>query len=238
MLGWREKSTSPLVDLHSHLIPGIDDGVHTLEDSIDILSKFKDLGYRKIITTPHIHPNYPNQPKDIKDGFLAVQKKMAELNIQLELEVGAEYFVDEDFMNMIKRDQEVLYFGDKYVLVESSFLNKPMLFESCMFELLSKGYTPILAHPERYRFLEGSLDWFHELKSMGVLLQVTIGSFVDFYGSTPKKIANELLKLKMIDFIGSDLHHYRHMSFLEEGLRQKKIRALIQSSLLKNNQLL
>lgn len=240
MLGWLKKSAHQdlKVDIHSHLIPGIDDGVKKLENSIDIIRRLKSLGYQKAVTTPHIHPSFPNTPDKIKGGLAQVQEEIERENLSFSLEAAAEYFVDDSFMSTVENGREILSFGDKYVLVESSFLNKPMFFEACLFELMSKGYKPILAHPERYKFLEGKIDWLLELKQMGVLFQVTVSSFVGYYGTTPRKIAKELFRKDMIDFLGSDLHRLDQVDYLEKGLKEKEVDKLCKSSFLRNEQLL
>ncbi len=231
--GRRELAT-PVVDIHSHLIPGIDDGVRTLEQSIEVIRKFVEIGYAKAITTPHIHPNYPNSKDSILNGLESLQNRLHEENIDFEIEAAAEYFVDEVFMKKVNRNENILSFGSNYVLVESSFLNKPLFFESCLFDLQSKGYLPVLAHPERYRFLEGDLEWLYELKKMGVFFQVTISSFAGFYGKMPQKIAKTLFEKNMIDFLGSDLHRFEQIHFLEEGLRNQMVKKLSKSQFLRN----
>ncbi len=226
------------VDIHSHLIPGIDDGARTLDDSVNILLRYKELGYTKAITTPHIHPSYPNEPATILEGLVDVQRELQNRSIDFELEAAAEYFVDEIFLEKVKSGETILSFGDRYVLVESSFINKPMFFESCLFELKAKGYKPILAHPERYKFLEGKIDWLVSLKEMDILMQVTISSFVGFYGNIPQEVAKKLFREGMIDFLGSDMHHESHVKHLEKGLDRKEVKQLIKSSALLNKQLL
>ncbi len=239
MFGWRKKAiATPGVDIHSHLIPAIDDGIRTLDKSIEVIRKFSEIGFKKVVTTPHIHPNYPNTNDDILRGLEVVRKKLIAENLDFEIEAAAEYFVDDVLMQKIKNGDEVLSFGSNYVLVESAFLNKPFFFEMCLFELQSKGYRPVLAHPERYRFLEGELDWLLQLKEMGVLFQVTISSFVGFYGKMPQKIAKALYERKMIDFLGSDLHSYEQIRFLEEGLRNPLVDKLCKAPILKNKTLL
>ncbi len=235
MLGRKKKTArSPIVDIHSHLIPGIDDGSASIEDSIAMIQGLIELGYTKAITTPHIHPHYPNNSHEIHGGLELVQKELEEREIDFELGAAAEYYVDEIFMSKVKSGHEILTFADQYVLVESSFLNKPLIFENCLFELQSKGYHPVLAHPERYRFLEGDLDWLFRLKEMGVRFQVTISSFAGFYGAKPKLIAKELFKKKMIDFLGSDLHAKSHIKYLHEGLKTKQVSQLCEVDQLMN----
>lgn len=234
-----KKRITPLhVDLHSHIIPNIDDGAQSIEQSIELILNLKNLGFQKIITTPHVHPRYPNTPEVIMNGFKTLQDEIAKRAIEMEIEVAAEYFVDEVFSEKLERGDEILSFGDKYVLVESSFVNKPIFFESVMFELIAKGYKPVLAHPERYQFLEGSIEWLEELKSIGVLLQVTIGSIGGYYGAEPEKLGTVLLKKNMVDFLGSDLHRMKHVSFLEKGLKSKEVQRVISEKRIRNAELL
>ena len=238
-MGFFNKKYAKLsLDLHSHLIPNVDDGSKSMGQSINMLKRLIDLGFKKIITTPHIHPNYPNTPEIILGGLSKLQDEVSRLNLQIELEAAAEYYVDDAFHKKVKDGGVILSFGGKHVLVESSFLNKPVFFESAMFDLLSAGYTPVLAHPERYQFLEGSIDWLIELKSMGVLFQVTFGSLGGFYGTTPEKIAKTLLRNKMVDYLGSDLHRESHLSFLEKGLKSRVVQNAIKEETLKNHELL
>ncbi|WP_462247747.1 tyrosine-protein phosphatase [Ekhidna sp.] len=238
-MGFFNKKYAKLsLDLHSHLIPNVDDGSQSLGQSINMLKRLMDLGFKKVITTPHIHPSYPNTPEIILSGLSKLQDEIGRLNLEIEVEAAAEYFVDESFQKKVKEGGLILSFGGKHVLVESSFLNKPVFFESVMFDMQSAGYTPVLAHPERYQFLEGSLDWLIELKSMGVLFQVTFGSLGGYYGATPEKIAKALLKNKMVDFLGSDLHRESHLNFLEKGLKSKVVQNAIKEGALKNHELL
>ncbi|MFK7952903.1 MAG: tyrosine-protein phosphatase [Ekhidna sp.] len=227
-----------LIDIHSHLIPGIDDGAKSLEQTLEMLTAFKRLGYQKIITTPHIHPRYPNTIIGIKSGLEVVQKAINEHNLDIQVEVAAEYFVDEEFLNQVKTNKEILFFGKNLVLVESSFLNKPIFFEEALFELKSKGYTPVLAHPERYQFLEGSIEWLQELKSMGTLMQVTASSICGYYGESPQKIAKKLFKNNLVDILGSDLHKISQVAFLEKAFKKKEIQSYLKSGLCLNNSFL
>ncbi|WP_370089947.1 tyrosine-protein phosphatase [Ekhidna sp.] len=231
-----KKSFAPLeVDIHSHLIHNIDDGSQSIEQSIEMLRELVKLGFKKVITTPHIHPRYPNTPQIIMDGFEKLQAAVSSLDFEMEMEVAAEYYVDDAFMKKVKADDTILSFGDKYVLVESSFINKPAFFESVLFDLKTKGYQPVLAHPERYQFLEGRMEWLEELKSMGVMLQVTLGSIGGYYGSIPQKLGKQLLQREMVDFLGSDLHRYSHLEFLAKGLKSKEVQKSIKENQLKNH---
>jgi protein-tyrosine phosphatase len=234
----RKSSLNIEVDIHSHLIPNIDDGAKSIDESIEMLSALYDLGYKKVITTPHIHPSYPNTPDKIKAGLQKVIDAIEEKKLAISIEAAAEYFVDEVFLNQVQQNKEILSFGKKLVLVESSFLNKPIFFEEALFELKVKGYTPVLAHPERYQFLEGSIDWLHEMKNMGVLLQVTLGSLGGYYGEIPQRISKELIKNKMVDLLGSDLHKITQVDFLKKGLEMKETQNYLNQGLCRNKELL
>ena len=238
MLRFNRKPEPIIVDIHSHLIPNIDDGSQSLDQSLSMVRQLIDLGYKKLITTPHVHPNYPNTTQIILDGYKRLQKELVKNQLEIELEVAAEYYVDESFIQKVKDGVPILSFGDKFVLVETSFLNKPIHFESAIFDLMSAGYHPILAHPERYRFLEGRIDWLEELKSMGVLFQVTLGSIGGYYGSKPEEISKLLLKKRMVDFLGSDLHKEKHLLFLKKGLYNNLVQKGIKNTYFKNLQLL
>lgn len=234
----RKFTSSITVDIHSHLLPGIDDGSKSVDQSLEMLTALQSADYKKVITTPHIHPNYPNTPDIIRKGLQKIQKALQESDLTIEIEAAAEYFVDEHFLNKVRENEEILSFGNQLVLVESSFLNKPVFFEEALFELKAKGYTPVLAHPERYQFLEGTIDWLIELKNMGVLLQVTLGSLGGYYGEIPKKVSKELLKNDLVDFLGSDLHKISQMEFLRKGIQMKETRNYINRGLCANNDLL
>lgn len=236
---FRKKKIIPLqVDLHSHLIPGIDDGVKDLEHCFAILYGLKKLGYQKVITTPHIHPRYPNSPKTILSGLEKVQQLVKSKNLDLEVEAAAEYFVDDDFIRNLEEEQPLLSFGDRFVLVETSFINKPLAFENILFKMMAQGYRPILAHPERYQYLGGELDWLLELKDMGVSLQVTLSSFVGYYGDMPKKVAEKLLKSGNIDFLGSDLHRISQLEPLGNALRLSRIQRSLEEMGVRNHELI
>jgi len=233
-----KKKFAPLrVDLHSHLIPGIDDGASSIADSLDLIKAFEKAGFKKLITTPHIHPKYPNTPKNIQEGLIRLHDAMKENQIGVEIEAAAEYFVDERFYQDVKDRIPLLHFGDKYVLVESSFINKPIFFESVLFDLQVNGYKPVFAHPERYQYLEGELDWLVKLKSNGILFQVTLASLSGYYGIEARKVGEELIKNGMVDFFGSDMHRISQFKHLEEALKLKSVQLLIKSGKLLNEQL-
>ncbi|WP_436517634.1 tyrosine-protein phosphatase [Ekhidna sp. To15] len=233
-----KKSLTLDVDIHSHLIPNIDDGSQSMDQSIEMIESLISLGFKKVITTPHIHPNYPNTPEIILAGLKSLQKEISKMNLDIEVEAAAEYYIDEKFHQKVKEKSLILSFGGKHVLIETSFINKPFFFDSVIFDLKCNGYIPVLAHPERYKYLEGNIDWLKELKSMGVMLQVTLGSLGGYYGSKPEHMGKLLLKNEMVDFLGSDLHRFSHLEYLEKGLKTKYVQQSLNRNCIKNQLLL
>ena len=235
----KKKSKSFLqVDIHSHLIPAIDDGVKTLESSIDIIKQLSEAGIKKIITTPHIAKEfYPNDQTTILGGLEKVKKKIEELVLRVELEAAAEYYMDQHLLNKLRNNEQLLTFGNKYLLFETAFLNKPPFFDEVIFEMFSNGYQPIFAHPERYEYLADQPEFLFELKKRNVLLQVNAGSLIGYYSPRIKKMAKWMMKNELIDFLGSDIHHERHLSaFLK--YRQSKDYQKLQTLRLLNDELL
>lgn len=221
------------VDIHSHLIPGIDDGSQSMDDTIGMLYKFKELGYSKVITTPHVMTDqYRNSPEIIKEGLKKVQMAIAEINLEIEIEAAAEYFFDEFLIEKVKR-KEILTFGDNYVLVEFSFLQEPMLHKELFFAMKTNGYQPVLAHFERYPYYFKRLEeHMNEYKSMGVCIQMNLLSLTGHYGPGVRKQAESMVDNKFIDFVGSDCHRIEHLQILEKNLQNKYYHKLSELELL------
>jgi tyrosine-protein phosphatase YwqE len=206
------------VDMHSHLIPGIDDGAPTMEHSIAMLNKFAQLGYRKVITTPHILGEvHPNTPEIILNGLAEVQAEIKKLQIPIELEAAAEYYCDETLLPKIKA-KNILSFGNNYVLMEFSMLHASQYEAQALFDLQVAGYIPVLAHFERYPFYHGDFEKVEQLRERNIKIQVNLGSLTGHYGPGVKKMAEELIKKGLVDFLGSDCHRMEHLLLLEEHL--------------------
>ncbi|MFT5821774.1 MAG: protein-tyrosine phosphatase [Crocinitomix sp.] len=202
-------------DLHSHLIPAIDDGSKSLEDSIAMLKKFAALGYKKIITTPHVMSDfYRNSPETILSGLDTVKKELSKQGIDIEIEAAAEYYLDFHLNELIK-EKKVLTFGDRYVLFELSFSQEQPNVNETIFELITEGYKPILAHVERYPFYNNNWERIQEFRDRGVLLQLNMLSLTGHYGPQVKRMAELLVERDWIDVIGSDCHHFHHLEMID-----------------------
>jgi protein-tyrosine phosphatase len=206
------------VDIHSHLIPGIDDGARTMDESIAMLTKFERLGYKKVITTPHIMSEvYPNNSERIIEGLHHVRENAVKLGLSIEIEAAAEYYFDETLEFRIK-EKNFMTFGDNYVLVEFAFHNAPMFEEKLFFDIQMAGFKPVLAHFERYMYFLGSTDRAHELREKGVFIQMNLNSLTGHYGIEVKKQAERLINEQLIDFVGTDCHRMDHLMILESNL--------------------
>ena len=207
------------VDMHSHLIPGIDDGSRSMDESIAMLAKFESLGYKKVITTPHIMGDfYKNTPELILGGLEDVRKTASKLGLKIEIEAAAEYYFDESLMDRLVRKEQLLTFGDNQVLFEFSMMTKPDQIDQLLFELLTQNYKPVLAHFERYTFFFGSVDKAIEWREKGIDIQLNLNSLVGHYGPDVKRQAERLVDSGAIDFVASDCHRMDHLMIMEGNL--------------------
>lgn len=222
-------------DVHSHFIPGIDDGAQTMDDSIALIREFYNLGYKKVITTPHILADgYPNTPEIILGGLEKVRVALKTAGIPIQIEAAAEYYIDFDFGRKIEQEK-LLTFGKNYLLFEVSYVNPPDNLEHIIFKLQTGGYKPVLAHPERYPFWSRNFEKFEQLKEKGVLLQLNINSLTGYYSKETRRTAEKLIERNMIDFLGSDCHHSGHVSLIKaSAVYHKALHTLIESGRLLN----
>ena len=232
------------VDVHSHLIPGIDDGAKTMKDSLNLIRAFKEFGYKKLITTPHIMADqYRNTPEIISGGLEKVRMELKNQNLEMELDAAAEYYIDHEFLKLIE-EKKLLSFGDiqsrqagKYVLVEISFFSEPPMLKEALFNLQIAGYKPVLAHAERYGFWHNSYEKFEDMKARGALLQLNIGSLPGYYSPETKKIAERLIDDGMYDLIGSDCHHLGHIELMKTCQTEEYLHKILSSGKLLNSTL-
>jgi protein-tyrosine phosphatase len=221
------------VDMHSHILPGLDDGADTMEHSLELVYAMEQLGYRKLIMTPHIMSDfYRNTPEGIREKVQLLRDAIKEAGIGMELDCAAEYYLDEVFLQKLEDGEELLTFGNKYLLFETSFLNEPLNLREAIFKMLSKGYKPVLAHPERYTYFYGKFDDLVALRENGVLLQPNLNSLTGYYSPGAKDIAERLIDNGLVDFAGSDLHSLKHVGSLQRVLNTKYINKLLELPLL------
>lgn len=205
------------VDMHSHILPGIDDGAPSVKESLLLINRLIDLGFTKLIATPHIMADYyRNTPDTIKRALDLLQKELQDQNINIPVEAAAEYYLDETFDHKINQGN-LLTFGNNYLLFELSYINYPNNIKETIQRLNDKGYKPILAHPERYPYL-GNIENYYKVREYGCYFQLNTISLSGYYGKQTQKIAEELVDNMMIDFIGSDMHHLRHADALKNTL--------------------
>ncbi|MBI2281255.1 MAG: capsular biosynthesis protein [Bacteroidetes bacterium] len=225
------------VDMHSHLIPGIDDGSPTMETSIEMIREFVAMGYKKIITTPHVMSDYyKNTPEIILGGLKQVKEELIKHNISIEIEAAAEYNLDDGLETLIDNKQ-ILTFGDNYVLFELPFMQEPRNFQEIVFKFQTNGYKPILAHPERYSFWHKNFEKFEELKAKGILLQLNLMSLTGHYNLDTKKIAEKMVDANLIDLVGTDCHRMDHLNIIKSFADTKYFNMLANNPILQNNRL-
>lgn len=222
LFGSQPNSNSPEVtlgvlgtDMHSHLLPGLDDGAETVEQSVELVLAMQKLGYHKLIMTPHIMGDfYRNTPTGVQASLKLLRQSVAAAGVTgMTLECAAEYYLDEWFGQKLQAEEPLLSFGgaNRYVLVETSYINEPFNFSETMFQLKAAGYQPVLAHPERYTYLYGKFADLEAIRENGVLLQVNLNSLVGYYSAGAKKVAEKLIDAGLVDMVGTDAHHVKHV---------------------------
>lgn len=213
-------------DMHSHLLPGLDDGAETVAHSLDLLRELRELGFRKLIMTPHIMGDfYKNTPEGVRAALAELRAAAEAAGLgDVELACAAEYYLDEWLGRKLAAGTELLTFGgeQRYLLFETSFLNEPLNLHATIFDLQAAGYRPVLAHPERYVYYYGRFAEIEKLRHQyGVLLQLNLNSLAGYYSPAARQVAEKLIDNGMVDFVGTDTHHLRHT----EALARKTITA-------------
>ena len=222
------------IDIHSHLLPGIDDGAQTIEDSIFLIDSLKNMGISQFIITPHIFNGFwDNTKAKIQKTAVDTIAILKENNITVPIQAASEYLLDDHFVSLFKKG-EILTLKDNYVLVEMSYMNAPIHLYDIIFDLQVAGYKPVLAHPERYGFYHNSFDEYLKLKNAGCLFQLNLLSVVGYYGVSVAEVAKKLLNKGLIDFVGSDVHHRKHIESFDKKVMLKDLQPIKEAIL--NNQ--
>ncbi|WP_369765641.1 tyrosine-protein phosphatase [Flavobacterium sp. WC2429] len=222
------------IDIHSHLLPGIDDGARTIEDSLRLTKALQGFGVTDFITTPHIIQHVWDNTHDQiianKSNTVAV---LEQNNIHVPFKAAAEYLMDDQFVRLFQ-SHDLLTLKDNYVLVEMSYINAPIQLYSILFDLQVAGYIPVLAHPERYLFYHNNFNEYVKLKRAGCLFQLNLLSTVGYYGTEITKISDQLLQKGLYNYVGSDVHHNNHIASFDLKVKIKDTAPL--KEIIANNQ--
>lgn len=228
-----------MFDIHSHILYGIDDGSRTLEESLEVLNMANIRGITDIVVTPHYikDSKYHSNNKEKKQLLNTLNKEMKKRNININLYLGNEVYIDEGIPSLLDTDISTIN-GSKYLLIELPMGSKSLILEEVLDELEDNNIIPIIAHPERYLRYYKDYDFFYQLKQRGCYLQGNIGSIYGHYGRKSKKMIKELLKRNLIDFFGSDIHHqdqhFYNYDIKKDLLKIVKNESLVEDILINN----
>ncbi|MGG9964682.1 tyrosine-protein phosphatase [Ferruginibacter sp. SUN106] len=202
-------------DIHSHILPGIDDGAQDTATSLALIQGLYNLGIRKSIATPHIIGDmYRNTPETIAAALEKAQDACYEAGLDIELSAAAEYMLDDYFLELLKKKDRLLTLHENIILTEISYTSTPENLGEITAGIIAEGYRPVLAHPERYHYYQQNFDEYYHLKEMGFVLQVNILSLAGYYGKRAEKAAKFILEKKLAMMVGTDLHHQKHLDAL------------------------
>ncbi len=222
----KELIPNGFVDIHSHVLPGIDDGAKNLKESLVLISEMKKLGFVKIIGTPHSYPNlYDNTKKSITDSFNELKDKIPN---GIEVVYASEYMSDITILEKIK-NKEILTLGNRYILIETGFNSMPNNLFEMIFEIRLSGYVPVIAHPERYIYLHENYRIAEKLKIAGCLFQINLLSSTGYYGNRISKFCDKLLVENMVDYVGSDIHNLKHIQEFESKVKLNNIKKFVKA---------
>ena len=225
-------------DMHSHLLPGIDDGSPDLGTSVQLINGLTELGFKKLITTPHIMQDmYPNKRADILERNDMLNKHLESENIHIQIEAAAEYFLDDNLKRLLANKEQLLTFGDNLVLVEFSMASEPIDFKELLFEMQMQNYQPVIAHPERYVYHERNKEFFEELKSAGYFFQLNIMALAGAYGKSVNELAKYFIKHQYYELAGTDLHNPHQLTHLHNHSIVHGLKELLDSGKLLNPEL-
>ena len=219
MFGFRKKQTweqsgffRGFTDWHCHILPGVDDGVQTMDEALEILAEYERLGVKEVWLTPHVMEDIPNSTDGLRKRFAELQ---AAYKGKVGLNLASENMLDRLFEERLQKDDLLPWGKDgKHLLVETSYFNPPIGLNNILLRIKAKGYYPVLAHPERYIYMRR--DEYERLKSMDIKFQLNLFSLTGLYGKDAQKKANDLLKAGMYDYAGTDLHRWEVLQSLLE----------------------
>lgn len=214
-----------MTDIHSHLIYGVDDGSRSIEESIEILQKLKQIGFDNVIITPHFIENseYSSRNSEKEEKLLDIKNLLKSNDIDINIYIGNEIFINEDIKNLIEKGFVETLAGTNYLLIELPFHNKILNLEDVLYELKHKGYVPIIAHPERYSYFQENYKLVDELKEDGILFQSNYASIIGYYGKEAEKLLKYMLKHKYVDYLGTDIHRIDKICVIDNFKKIEKL---------------
>lgn len=222
------------VDIHSHIMNGIDDGAKTIDETLFLAESLQKLGIQKCITTPHTFTGFwDNTLQSIQAKEQETKNLLSQNKVNFKFKAASEYLLDDHFVSLFQK-KEILTLKDNFVLVEMSYINPPIQLFDIIFEMQVAGYIPVLAHPERYLFYHANIDMYAKLKNAGCYFQLNMLSTVGYYGKDVLIAAEKLLKAGMIDYVGTDVHHKKHIQAFSEKIKIKDTKPF--SEAIANNQ--
>lgn len=202
-------------DIHSHILAGIDDGSPDIATSLKLVKGLYDLGYRRLVATPHIIGDfYKNNPVIINKELAKLKTACIEAGINIEISAAAEYMLDDYFLQILRHKEHILTVYDNFILTELPYTVMPMNVNEIVFEIITAGYKPILAHPERYFYYHRDFNEYFKLRELGFTLQVNLLSLTGYYGPPVAKAAKFIFENNLAELVGTDMHHVRHLEAL------------------------
>lgn len=225
----REINYFPLTtDIHSHILPGIDDGSPDVETSVELVKGLMAAGIKQSIATPHIIGDmYRNDAESISGALQLLKDELLKQHIYFPLHAAAEYMLDSYFFELLESKMPLLTVKDKLLLTEFSYSSMPAYPEKMSFAIITEGYTPILAHPERYGYYHRDFSYFNRLKELGFRLQVNLLSLTGYYGKEVAAAGRYIFKNDLASYIATDLHHARHLGALHGFFQHKDCKTLL-----------
>ena len=220
-------------DWHSHILPGVDDGVKHIESSLKILDRLEQEGVQRVVFTPHIMEDVPNATADLRQRF---DTFLTQYKGGIQLSLAAENMMDHLFEQRLEAD-DLLPLHDRFILVETSYFNPPYQMEQLLERIRERGYTPVLAHPERYPYLGIHSQEVAKMKEMGIFFQVNVLSLNGFYGEAAKQKGFDYIKAGMVEYLGTDTHNMRYANALIETVENKEVQKMIATHTFLNSEL-
>ena len=225
-------------DMHSHLLPGIDDGSPDIATSLKLIKGMMELGYTKLITTPHIMWDmYKNTGEIVLQKLELVREAVKAEGLNIEINAAAEYFLDDYVEGLVKNNTPLLTISGNMVLVEFSMAYPSHGLKDILFDMQMQNYQPVIAHPERYIYLDQNKKFYEELKDIGCLFQLNLLSLGGYYGKSAQELAQYLIKKGYYDLIGTDLHHARHLEALHNPALHTPLMKLLDNGKIRNPEL-